>query len=383
MVSVDSVQTGRVVTRTDTASQTACAATADSPRVRTCVQASSTAPVSQPAATQRTQHGCIRLPALLSLPPALLPTVLIQDCTCRSLTSPLPDLVVKVSDLLAELSVASFNFTARSCSMIEKCVVAPGQRRILRFSVSVLNQGRADVVLPDPTLHPLNFQFSPCHQHYHYNHFAEYSLIRNNSVQLVGHKQVDLTSNTPSHRTHRRFWLLLTVPGVFAVLNCLTRAGFLPRGHRQLIDTWTAQLTAHRTIAPWPLMAARALCVLYGAAGHEAGASRRWNSLPTALQLHVTRHTARVERLLRQSTHTRAQADLCTAPQDQLMCTRRLLLRCAFGLQGSDLDCQWIDVRTHGTHSTRTPHSPALVRSHPTEPCDISAHPHIHGAAAR
>ena len=160
----------------------------------------------------------------------------VQDCSCRSLSSPLPDLVVKLSDLVADLSVASFNFTARSCSLLEKCIAAPGQRRILRFTVSVLNQGGADVVLPDPTQHPLSFLFrpalrshtrqtlstqtgqhrtctgrgscacitflpyavcgcacalcSPCHQHYHYNHFAEYSLIRNNSVQLVGHKQV-------------------------------------------------------------------------------------------------------------------------------------------------------------------------------------------------
>ena len=97
---------------------------------------------------------------------------------------------MKVSDLLAELSVASFNFTGRSCSMVEHCIAAPGLRRLLRFSVGVLNQGAADVALPDPTQHPLSFFFSTCHQHYHYNHFAEYSLIRNNSVQLVGHKQV-------------------------------------------------------------------------------------------------------------------------------------------------------------------------------------------------
>ncbi len=108
---------------------------------------------------------------------------------CREIGSPLPDLVVKVSDLLAELSVASFNFSARSCSMVEQCIAAPGRRRVLRFSVSVLNQGQSDVQLPDPTKHPLSFFFSTCHQHYHYDRFAHYSLIRNNTVKLVGHKQ--------------------------------------------------------------------------------------------------------------------------------------------------------------------------------------------------
>ena len=104
--------------------------------------------------------------------------------------------MVKVSDLLAELSVASFNFTARSCSMIEGCVAAPGLRKLLRFSVSVLNQGQRDVTLPDPALHPLSFHFSPCHFHYHYQHFAEYSLIAAGQVQLVGHKQAFCLEDT-------------------------------------------------------------------------------------------------------------------------------------------------------------------------------------------
>ena len=75
-------------------------------------------------------------------------------------------------------------------------MAAPGQRRILRFSVSVLNQGQADVQLLDPARHPLSFQFSPCHQHYHYQHFASYSLISQGAVQLVGHKQAFCLEDT-------------------------------------------------------------------------------------------------------------------------------------------------------------------------------------------
>ena len=115
---------------------------------------------------------------------------------CRVLGYPQADLVVKVSDLLAELSVAAYNFSARSCSVVEGCIAAPGRRRILRFSVSVLNQGTADVVLDDPTQHPLSFFFSPCHQHYHYSGFAEYSLISHGRVQLVGHKQAFCLEDT-------------------------------------------------------------------------------------------------------------------------------------------------------------------------------------------
>ena len=118
------------------------------------------------------------------------------DCLCHSLSAPMPDLVVKLSDLVAELSVAAFNFSSRSCSLVEGCIAAAGRRRILRFSVSVLNQGLADVRLPDPRLHPLSFHFSPCHQHFHYDHFAQYSLSRNGSVAVQGHKQAFCLEDT-------------------------------------------------------------------------------------------------------------------------------------------------------------------------------------------
>ena len=147
-----------------------------------------------------------------------VPRACAQDCQCRQLAYPQADLVVKVSDLLAELSVASFNFSARSCSLVEACVAATGTRRLLKFSVSVLNQGTADVTLPDPTLHPLSFHFSPCHQHFHYTRFAEYSLSRDGQEQVVGHKESFCLMDTQQQLVGRHIQCLphynCTHPGI-------------------------------------------------------------------------------------------------------------------------------------------------------------------------
>jgi hypothetical protein len=131
---------------------------------------------------------------------------------------PQADLVVKVSDLLAELSVAEFNFSALSCSVVEGCVGGVGRRRLLRFSVSLLNQGQADVVLSDPAMHPLSFHFSPCHQHFHYHDVAEYSLISNGKTDLVGHKSAFCLEDTTQQLVGRHIPCLprfnCTHPGI-------------------------------------------------------------------------------------------------------------------------------------------------------------------------
>jgi len=112
-----------------------------------------------------------------------------NDCRCLSLDTPLPDLLVKLDALVTQLSVAELAFSSRSCSLVEKCISRPGVRKLLRFSVAIINQGAADLKLPQPKAKPDEFVYSPCHHHYHYTKFADYSLIQDGQVKLRGHKQ--------------------------------------------------------------------------------------------------------------------------------------------------------------------------------------------------
>lgn len=118
------------------------------------------------------------------------------DCHCHSVDEPLPDLIVKIEDLVSDLSLANLNFSKRSCALQEGCINSDGVRRVLRFSVAVLNQGHADVVLAQPKNHPLSFVWSQCHQHFHYKHFASYTLIKNGTVAVEGHKQAFCLEDT-------------------------------------------------------------------------------------------------------------------------------------------------------------------------------------------
>ena len=72
--------------------------------------------------------------------------------------------------------------------------------------------------LLDPTQHPLSFQFSPCHQHYHYSHFASYSLISDGAVRLVGHKQAFCLEDTRQELVGQRVRCMprynCTTPGI-------------------------------------------------------------------------------------------------------------------------------------------------------------------------
>jgi len=114
-----------------------------------------------------------------------------NDCRCLRQGTPLPDLLVKFDALMTEISLSAYAFSNRSCSLVERCIQRPGVRKLLRFSVAIINQGGADLKLSKPHAHPDDFVYSPCHHHYHYHHFADYALIdpARSAVLRRGHKQ--------------------------------------------------------------------------------------------------------------------------------------------------------------------------------------------------
>jgi len=89
---------------------------------------------------------------------------------------PLPDLTIDRDRLLRDVQLSDESYSPSSCEIQEGCILAPGNRRVLRFSVQTPNFGTADLALGDPSQNPL-FVWSSCHNHYHFSGYALYQLL--------------------------------------------------------------------------------------------------------------------------------------------------------------------------------------------------------------
>jgi hypothetical protein len=84
-------------------------------------------------------------------------------------------------------------FSREACEVMEGCTL-PGLRRLLRFNLSTANTGTADLIVGDPTYadggtRP-GFVYAPCHDHFHYEGFADYRLVTMDGREVGrGHKQ--------------------------------------------------------------------------------------------------------------------------------------------------------------------------------------------------
>ena len=102
---------------------------------------------------------------------------------------PAPDLSIDEDYLVNTAEVVQRTFTEGSCSPEEGCIDALGDRKLLRFSLRTPNTGAGGLFLGDPTGNEL-FQYSPCHDHYHFQGYAEYRLLDDGGNELaLGHKQ--------------------------------------------------------------------------------------------------------------------------------------------------------------------------------------------------
>ncbi len=92
----------------------------------------------------------------------------------------LPDLIVDQASLRQHWVVRVEDLPATFCS-VQEGGVTPGERTLLRFTVSTPNIGDADIALGDPNLHIAAndglYEFAACHQHFHFRHYALYQLI--------------------------------------------------------------------------------------------------------------------------------------------------------------------------------------------------------------
>ena len=105
------------------------------------------------------------------------------------------DLQVDRVPIEATLQLSVEDFAAEDCAVIEGAVAEPGKRRLLRFDTIVVNRGNEDLVVgdpadPEPPFAADDFEYSPCHQHYHFLGFATYELRDEHDNQVgFGHKQ--------------------------------------------------------------------------------------------------------------------------------------------------------------------------------------------------
>ncbi len=124
-----------------------------------------------------------------------------SDCQCYDSLDNLGDLVIVVEHMLEEIFLQDVMIPESSCSLMEGCVKEPGLRRLLRFTSSVLNQGKADISFPEPKERPDLFEYGSCHQHYHFKKFAEYTLFQSDGkkVALHGGKYAYCMEDTARH----------------------------------------------------------------------------------------------------------------------------------------------------------------------------------------
>jgi hypothetical protein len=74
--------------------------------------------------------------------------------------------------------------------LAEGCLRKAGLRYVIKFSTRIRNVGEADFVLGDPSGgDPSLFIVDPCHGHWHYKEFIQYSLYNTANEQImVAHK---------------------------------------------------------------------------------------------------------------------------------------------------------------------------------------------------
>jgi len=101
----------------------------------------------------------------------------------------LPDLGIDANELQSSLLIETQNFPPDHCAVVEGCVDGTGNRKLLRFNTVTPNFGPGDVFLGDPVDNPA-FEYSACHNHYHFVNYASYRLLdMSGRVVARGHKQ--------------------------------------------------------------------------------------------------------------------------------------------------------------------------------------------------
>jgi PKD repeat protein len=102
------------------------------------------------------------------------------DPNCSNLG---PDLDVSLNDLFTSMYVTTINGTD-ACLVNEGCLQGLGSRQIIRFTTRIANIGTQDYFIGVPNANNPQFEYDLCHNHYHYEGYAEYLLYDQNNQPM-------------------------------------------------------------------------------------------------------------------------------------------------------------------------------------------------------
>ena len=164
--------------------------------------------------------------AACSDPPASAPDAAVPDAAIPAPdfdasppdagTAPLPDLTLNSGRARIDLALQTKSFDIDSCELHpdEACIGGPGDRTLLHFSVETPNIGNADMILGAPSPGNDQFQYSQCHEHFHFLGYAEYDLLDSaGNPVAVGQKQAfclldseKFLTNDPTVSNQSHYW---------------------------------------------------------------------------------------------------------------------------------------------------------------------------------
>ena len=134
------------------------------------------------------------------------PLATIDDGSCLPLGDPdcpdMPDLTILQDILESSIYLTSINSTD-PCLIEEGCLHGYGQRDIIRFTTRIANIGELDYYIGEPDTDNNQFTWDNCHNHFHYDGYAEYVLFSEEGEEIpIGFKNgfcvIDLGCTTGS-----------------------------------------------------------------------------------------------------------------------------------------------------------------------------------------
>lgn len=108
------------------------------------------------------------------------PLATVSDSSCLEQGDPncpdAPDLTIRQDVLENSIFLTTIN-ASDPCLIEEGCIHGYGQRDIVRFTTHIDNIGELDYYIGQPTADNNQFTYDNCHNHYHYDGYAEYVLF--------------------------------------------------------------------------------------------------------------------------------------------------------------------------------------------------------------
>lgn len=141
---------------------------------------------------------CVVAVLALTLCPPMQSPVRAQQTACATQSGPnMPDLIVDQKLLASQMFLSTETFGSSTCTVKENCVTSPGKHLLLRFNGSTANVGKADLVIGSPASCGNLFVFDDCHQHYHFQQFADYRVWTLDGYNTwVANRDLTIAANT-------------------------------------------------------------------------------------------------------------------------------------------------------------------------------------------